>query len=456
MGKGRKNDAKLFSVGHEYILIFAKSLDTIKKLKTVWREPKPGAQEIWEKYISLRKMYGSDNSKIERALRDWYKSLPDSNPSKKLSRYKQIDEWGPWRDSDISWPGGGGPTYDVIHPLTKQPCLVPERGWRFALSEEMERQIRMGLVVFRSDHTEPPFRKAHLRPIPEELLDDEDAFFDFDEENNAEAEIEVGMQVMPSYIYKQSQVAVKYLRKLMGAKVFDNPKDHEILAKIIRYITSNTENSLILDFFAGSASTGEAVLRLDRQYKTNLKFILVQLPEPTPKKSNALKAGYKTISDLAKERIRRVVAQMKKEHEGQMALDKSEDLGFKVFKMAASNFRQWSGEISGDTQTYTDQMIMFSDPLKDGWNEENVIYEVALKEGYGLNIQIEQSPVDGVLKVSDTDKEQSFYISLAVLLHLEDLQSLNLKTDDLFICRDSALNDETAANLALQCRLKTI
>ena len=136
----------------------------------------------------------------------------------------------------------------------------------------MQEQIRLGLVVFREDHTQPPFRKAHLRPISEELPEDSDELSNGDE---AEGEdFDVGMQVMPSVIYKQSQVAVKYLRKLMGDKVFDNPKDHEILARLIRYVTSPHENDIVLDFFAGSGSTAEAVLELNHNDKSNRRFIL--------------------------------------------------------------------------------------------------------------------------------------------------------------------------------------
>src|SRR5437660_7823478 len=253
--KGRKNDAKLFSAGHEYMVVYGRSMETLRAKKTVWRESKPGAKEIWKTYCELRKKPGSDSGKIQDDLREWYRSLPDKHPSKALARYKHVDENGPWRDRDISWPGGGGPRYDVIHPVTKKPCRVPERGWGFATKEKMAEQIRLGLVVFREDETEPPFRKAHLVPVAEEL--DEDEELELDGEEDLE-NVGVGMQVMGTYIYKQSQVAVKHLRNLMGSKVFPNPKDHEIIARIIRYCTG--PDDLILDSFAGSGTSAHAVL----------------------------------------------------------------------------------------------------------------------------------------------------------------------------------------------------
>ena len=273
--KGRKNDAKLFSVGHEYMTVYARSMANLRALGTVWREPKPGAQEIWSQYIRLRAQCGDDDAAIEADLQAWYRDLPKDHPSKALSRYKHIDKFGPWRDRDISWPGGGGPRYEVIHPRTGKPCKIPEAGWRFAAPEAMQRQIRLGLVVFREGHTEPPFRKAHLRPVPEEL-DEENGGYVSDDETE---EAIVGMQVMPSVLYKQSQVAVKYLRNLMGTKAFDNPKDHEVLARLLGYCTVFDRGDIVLDFFAGSGTTAHSVMTLNRQDKGNRKYLLVEMAD---------------------------------------------------------------------------------------------------------------------------------------------------------------------------------
>lgn len=283
--KGRKNDAKLFSSGHEYIVLYAKSLSHLRESGAVWREEKPGAREIWEKYLELRGAHGKDDSAIEVELQAWYSSLSKSHPSKKWSRYKRIDNNGPWRDRDISWPGGGGPTYDVLHPITGKPCNVPEAGWRFADLEEMQRQIRLGLVEFRDDHTEPPFRKAHIRPIPDELGDDPDSSYNGDADENGDEEF--ATQARGTYFYKQSQPAVKYLRALMAAKVFNNPKDHEEIARLVDYATSSDPHALVVDFYAGSGTTGQAVWQLNARDNGQRRFILVQLPEPLdPKKKD--------------------------------------------------------------------------------------------------------------------------------------------------------------------------
>ena len=465
--KGRKNDAKLFSVGHEYIIIYARSRATLRDLGTVWREPKPGAREIWDKYCQLRGNHTDNDGIIEEELQRWYKGLPQKHPSKKLSRYKHIDKFGPWRDRDISWPGGGGPRYDVIHPKTNKPCTVPEAGWRFASPEAMEKQIRLGLVVFREDHTQPPFRKAHLYPVSDELDEDEDAeFSENGNGNDDEASLSIGMQVMGSVIYKQSQVAVKYLRSLMDEKIFNNPKDHEVLAQIINYCTKPNENGIVLDFFAGASSAAEAVLKLNHEENNNLRFIMVQLPEPintsTSTGKNALSMGMKTIAEIGKERIRRAINKIKKEREGELELKdrkQSEDLGFKVFKLAESHYRQWSGVEEKDPEKYAKIMEIFTDPLLPGWKPLNIICEVALKEGYSLTSTVEElKKITGntVYRVTDPDKDQSFLICLDSKLQTKTLKALNLDKDAVFICRDSALTDELAANVALQCHFKTI
>src|SRR6266566_3311044 len=392
--KTRKNDAKLFSVGHEYMLVYARSMSFLKDLKTVWREEKPGARQIIDQYRVLRAQIGNDDKAIEKALQDWYRSLPEGHPSKKLSRYRHIDKYaskyGPWRDDNISWPGGDGPRYEVIHPVTKQPCAIPEGGWRFSTLEAMERQIQLELVVFREDHTQPPIRKTHLLPVPEEL-DDENVH---NASNGEEDTIDsAGVQVMPSVFNRQAQVAVKHLRSLMGGTIFDNPKDHEVLARLIRYCTSVSNDDIVLDFFAGACTTAEAVLRLNREDDGNRRFIMVQLPEPTNEKSPARKAGYINIADIGKERIRRVIDKVKSQDKGKLDLstrEEPEDLGFRVFKLAPSNYKQWKNIDASDPEAYDKQLDMFADLLVENWAPVNVLWEVAVKEGFGLNTQIER------------------------------------------------------------------
>jgi len=272
--KTRKNDAKLFSVGHEYMLVFARSLKTLKDRQTVWREQKPGARQVLAKWRELVQKHGEHYELIQDELREWYRSLDKQDPAKKLSRTRWVDQFGPWRDRDISWPGGGGPRYDVIHPKTGLPCKVPERGWGFATLKEMQRQIALGLVVFRDDHTEPPMRKAHLMPVPGEI----EAPLDEDVDSSNDDDSEAGLLVMPSLIQKQAQVSVKLLREIFaGKKLFQNPKDHEVIARLIAYVTN--PGDLILDSFGGSGTTAHAVLKQNAEDGGKRRFLLVEMDE---------------------------------------------------------------------------------------------------------------------------------------------------------------------------------
>ena len=448
--KGRKNDAKLFSVGHEYILIYARSLSALKEAKTVWREEKPGAREIWDEYLRLRAIHGNEDKAIEGHLQAWFNSLPKAHPSKKWSRYKRVDSNGPWRDRDISWPGGDGPRYDVPHPATGLPCKVPERGWIYGKYEEMERQIELGLVEFREDHSEPPFRKYHIKPISYELI--EESFDDDDEEADQSDVEEMASQVRGSVFYKQSQVSVKYLRNLMGAKVFDNPKDHDELARLFRYIAASERNPIIMDFFAGSGSSAEAIIRLAANGMAGARFVAVQLPEPVNAKERtgkaALAGGWSTIAELTRERLRRVL--------------KSPDFsgqGFRAFRLDKSNVRSWAGVKDATPESYLEQLEAFADTLIPGWKPENVIWEVALHEGYPLTASV--TPIGDAQptqfwRVADSEKGRSFTISLADQIDLVSVKAIGLAKDDVFVCRDTAIDDTVAANLALQCRLKVL
>lgn len=400
--KGRKNDAKLFSAGHEYVMVYAKSKSTLRENQVKWREEKPGAREIWDEYERLRELHGEDDLAIEQAISKWFSALPKSDPSKKWARYKRIDSNGPWRDRDISWPGGDGPTYELIHPETGLPCKIPDGGWRYSHPDEMQRQIKLGLVVFRDDHTEPPFRKAHLRPIDgengAELGDD-------DEPDNADETAELATQVRGTYFYKQSQVAVRHLRALMGAKVFNNPKDHVELSRLFEYVL-NGRGGLVMDFFAGSGSTAEAVFELSARTGLNCPVILVQLPESLEENLKTTTGAAKTtvqnaikyltaldrpltIAELTKIRITKA---------GERALAEAEpsgwnqDVGFRAFTIDSSNF---AGVVRIPDAADQAMLLDLVDSIKPDRSNEDVLFETLISWGLDPALPIEAEEVEG-------------------------------------------------------------
>jgi len=330
--------------------------------------------------------------------------------------------------------------------------IWPEKQWQWS-KERVERALADNELVFNRQGDKWSVRyKQYL----------------YDEDGR-----ERGSKLYSILIGPYTQEGTSEIKQFFGdGKVFPFPKPSSLIKYFASYAWDD-EEAIILDFFAGSCPTAQAVLEFNREHGGNRRFIMVQLPEPTPDGSPARKAGYETIADIGKERIRRVIAGMRKEREGQLPLEtreRPEDLGFKVFKLAPSNVRPWYGVEEDTPEAYARQMELFIDPLVDGWTPESVIYEVALKDrGFGLNCRIErlgrvrdpaqpdlQAPRDAVYRVTDPEREQSFVICLADAVPRPLVQLLELEQPDAFVCRDVALDDETAANLALQCRLKTI
>lgn len=444
--KGRKNDAKLISVGHEYMLIFAKSKAFFQEKKIKWREVKPGAKEILEEYLRLRKLLCGDNTLVEQGIRDFYEKLPKTHPSKKHSRYNKVDDKGIWRDDNMSWPGGGGPTYDVIHPKTGIACLVPEGGWRYGTPEKMEEMIQLGKVVFRHDHTEPPIRKTYLVELDgdEEVEDDLDV-----EESDSE---DLPIQVAGSYFYRSALQASSELNNLFGKKVFNNPKDRDVISRWAAYV-GTTDNDIVMDFFAGSGTTAHAVLGLNATEHKSIRYVLVQLPELINPKAKGAKPAVAfldnlkrpcTIAELTKERLRRAAAKIKAENP-----DYSGDLGFRVFKLDSSNIHAWEPDRDDLAQSLFDA----AEHLKTDRTEQDILFELLLKLGLDLTVPIEQKVIAGkavhsigagVLLACLTPQINNNDVESLALGLVEWHRQLATVGETQVVFRDSAFSDDVA------------
>ena len=234
-----------------------------------------------------------------------------------------------------------------------------------------------------------------------------------------------------------------------GKKVFDFPKPVDLVKQIIT-MGANSDDELILDFFGGACSTAHAVLDLNREDGGNRRFIMIQLPEKTDENSEAFKAGYRTIADIGKERIRRVIAKMKKDREEKLALAEKPDLGFKVFKLRPSNFRIWRSDIRTPEQLAT-QLEMSLDNVKPHAERENQLWEILLKAGYPLSAKVEEKDLGGhPVHVVEEGK-------LAIALNgvsAETIAAIVRMKPLAFICPDSLFggNDPLKTNAALQLR----
>jgi adenine-specific DNA-methyltransferase len=194
-----------------------------------------------------------------------------------------------------------------------------------------------------------------------------------------------------------TQHGSREIEELLGnVNFFPYPKPSGVIKHLLKFATKNEDT--ILDFFAGSGSTAQAVLGLNKEDGGKRKFILVQLPEKCDESSEAYKAGYKTIADIAKERIRRVIKKIeneKQEAEKKKGLfanqgnqeDHGLDLGFKVFKLSSSNFKIWRGDEITEENLET-QLDAFTNPVREGSEKENMLYELILKAGYLLTDKV--------------------------------------------------------------------
>jgi len=162
-----------------------------------------------------------------------------------------------------------------------------------------------------------------------------------------------------------NQAGTQEVKKILRSGAMSYPKPAGLLLDACNL--GCPEDGIVLDFFSGSCTTAHAVFDLNKEVGSNRRYIMVQLPEPCDEKSEAFKAGYKSIAEIGKERIRRAAAKIKKknpEYEG--------DLGFKVFKLDSSNIRAWNPDRNDLEQTLFDHM----EHLVEGRSEEDVLYEL--------------------------------------------------------------------------------
>jgi adenine-specific DNA-methyltransferase len=173
-------------------------------------------------------------------------------------------------------------------------------------------------------------------------------------------------------------------------RLFDSPKP---LALLKDFVSIGCKEGIILDFFAGSGTTAHAIMQLNAEDGNNRQFFCVQLPEPTDESSEAFKAGYKTIAEITKERIRRAGDKIKAEQKQDLFTEQGQifDIGFKAFKLDSSNIAAWDGSL----ENFENNLFTASTNIKTDRTTEDVLYEVLLKYGLDLTVPIEEKVVDG-------------------------------------------------------------
>ncbi len=367
--RNRKNDAKYFSVGHEYMAVYVKNESALSANQIIFRGEKDGVEEVKTEFDRLKQLHDSDWAAVRDGLLDYYRTIPDDDPKAPLKRFTKVDAKGPYRDDgNINWPGGDGPRYEVLHPETNRPCKLPVSGWRYPTPERFWEEVAKGRIVFGTDETTVPRVRTNL--------------------------FENTDQVMVSVHYSYAQTSANEFNSLFdGKRVFDNPKPVNDLRRLTGYLTG--PDDLVCDFFAGSGTTGHAVLAQNAVDGGNRRYILAQLPEPLDidNKDQKIAAEFcdqigkpRTIAELTKERLRRAAAKVKADNPLFAG-----DTGFRVFKLDHSNIRAWNPNPADLEASLFDHQ----EHLLEGRSEADVLYELLLKLGLDLCVPIEQRTIAG-------------------------------------------------------------
>ena len=367
---GRKNDSRLISVSHEYIVCYARDTGFLTEQKIEWRQKKKGLNDIYAQYERLKRVHGNDFAAMTKGMKEWFKGLAESHPAKAHKHYNRVDKRGIYFAADISWPGGGGPKYEVLHPQTNKPVRVPARGWTTPDPKKMQSWIEDDRVEFGQDETSAPCLKKHL----------------------------TDSEYSPPYsvFYQDGRAATKRLRELMGEDCFDFPKDEEVLQELIGMMTSSSD--LVVDFFAGSGTTGHAVWVQNAVDGGKRPYILVQLPERLNPENKGQKTAAdfcdklgipRTIAELTKERLRRAAKAIRKDNP-----EFKGDLGFRVFKLDTSNIQAWDpnrADLAASLEAHARN-------LKVDRTEQDILFELLLKLGIDLTVPMATKKVQGSAK----------------------------------------------------------
>lgn len=346
-----KGDATGVSQQHEYVSVYCKSKDRFIQIDSLKR-PKENAERIISKANGLiSENNGVVDDLVRRKFKKWISNQPFSEGEK---AYCNIDSNGVvYRPVSMAWPNKKQAPKDyfkpLLHPITGLPCPVPERGWRNP-PLTMERLIKDGMVIFGKDETTQPTRKYLLH------------------ENMYEN--------VPSLMYYAGSDDA--LLSLMNIP-FDTPKSVDVSKRLIT--TCGGKDELIMDFFAGSGTTGHAVMQQNAEDDGHRRYILVQLPEPVDNKQ------YSTIAGVTKERLRRAGQKIKSENP-----DWQGDTGFRVFKLDSSNIRPWQAD-PDNLELMLDAHVS---SVIDGRSEADLETELMLRRGVMLSESLQTREVAGL------------------------------------------------------------
>lgn len=342
------------------------------------------------------------------------------------------DKRGPWASIDLSVQATKNQRpnqfYDIVDPKTGNVYPPnPNRVWSKS-KNVVDKMIEEGRIIFPNNKSGRPREKKFL------------------------SDLKLGVTGFSSWLDSKvvgyTTSGTKELSQLFESRIFDFPKPTSLLKVLVQQ--GSKEDDIVLDFFAGSGSTAHAVTALNAEDGGNRKCISVQLPELCDENSEAYKAGYKTIADIAKERIRRAGKKIKDEKGKQLDLDGNKlDTGFKVFKLDQSNFKIWRTDVKNE-KSLLEQMSIFVDNVKSDSTQDNVLYELILKSGLDLNVDVQKKEADK--KTYFTVDDGKLVICLEDKISQGLIDAILVDKPEKVICLDKAFggNDQLKTNTVLQ------
>lgn len=262
-------------------------------------------------------------------------------------------------------------------------------------------------------------------------------------------------KVVPRSIWNYSDVghtqeATNELKALFGDAVFDTPKPTRLVRRMLE--VAGAEDEIILDFFAGSGTTAHAVLDQNAKDGGSRKFILVQLPEPTGR------SGFKTISEITKERVKRVIAKLNAaESDGlKLADPHTQDRGFRAFKLSDSNFKAWDSDPAKDETVLGEQLSLHVAHILKDRTASDILYEILLKSGFSLSASVEKSTLAG--KDVYSAAGGAMLICLERELTLEVIRAMADKKPERVVCLDEGFagNDQLKTNAVQTFKTKGV
>jgi len=361
---------------------------------------KDGFKEIDELLVKLKKK----KVELKDAEKEIRKLYTKKGYDRGITLYNSINkDYRLWGKINMSWPNADtfGPRYEVKHPKNGNPVKIPERGWRWK-----EDSFNEAAKIIDGEY--------------QDVVELHDGTFVcgriwFDKDENTQPSSinyldELDKLLLRSIISLKSDGGIEVENLFDGKSYFSYPKPTSLAKLFIRSIDMD-ESDIILDFFAGSGTTAHAIMDLNKVDGDNRKYICVQLPELCDEKTEAYKAGYKTIADIAKDRIRKAAKKIQAEIDAEKEKKKGQldfgsaltplssgrgvggevDLGFKILKLADSNFKQWQQIEGKNAAALEEQMKLFVDPVAEHAQTENMVYELLLKSGKDLNSTLRQA-----------------------------------------------------------------